>query len=90
MSALIIDVREPSEYQRGHIEGALNIPPAELMAGSAQLANVPKDAEIVLYCVSGSRSNASSHILRQQGFTNLTNGINVQQVASKYDLQITS
>ncbi len=89
MSPLIIDVREPSEYQRGHVMGAINIPPSEIMEGSPQLSGVEKDTEIVLYCVSGSRSNVSSHILRQQGFTNITNGINAQQVANKYDLQIT-
>lgn len=88
MNPIIVDVREPNEYGRGHVAGAINIPPAKIMAGAKELSGVEKDTEIVLYCMSGSRSNAASHILRSQGFTNLINGINAQQVAAKYDLEI--
>lgn len=84
MKPIIIDVREPFEYQSGHVEGALNIPPSELMAGAAQLSDVDKDTPLILYCKSGSRSNVSIQILRGYGFTNLTNGINKQQVEAKY------
>ena len=84
MNQLIIDVREPSEFAEGHVEGAVNIPPAELMAGAPQLQSVPKETPIVLYCKSGSRSNVSMHILRQLGYTNLTNGINQDQVRARY------
>ena len=77
---LIIDVRVPYEFARGHVEGAINLPPAALMAGAKVLDGVDKDTEIVLYCMSGARSNASMHYLRQMGFTNLTNGINQFQV----------
>jgi len=81
---MIIDVREPEEYARDHVEGAINIPPSEMMASSDKLANIDKDTELILYCVSGSRSNVCSHILKQQGFTNITNGINKQQVTAKH------
>lgn len=81
---IIIDVREPYEYAMGHVEGALNLPPAALMAGAKMLADTPKDAEIILYCRSGARSNASMHYLRQMGFTNLTNGINQAHVEKNY------
>ena len=86
MKPVIIDVREPFEYENGHVAGAINIPPQELMAGAEKLKDVAKDTPLVLYCVSGSRSNASMHILSQLGFTNLTNGINRQQVESKFGL----
>lgn len=82
--AIIIDVREPSEYEGGHVEGAINIPPAELMTGSSKLDSVPKDAPIILYCVSGSRSNVSQHMMENMGYTNITNGINRQQVEAKF------
>ncbi len=81
---IIIDVREPYEYATGHVEGALNLPPAALMAGAKLLENTPKDTEIILYCRSGARSNASMHYLRQMGFTNLTNGINQAHVEKNY------
>ncbi len=81
---MIIDVREPSEYARGHVEGAINLPPAALMAGAKALEGIPKDTEIILYCMSGARSNASMHYLSQLGFTNLVNGVNQFQVEKKY------
>ena len=84
MNRVIIDVREPSEYQQGHVEGALNIPPAELLAGAKQLDDVAKDSELILYCRSGSRSNASIQILKKMGYTNLVNGINAGHVQKKY------
>lgn len=77
---IVVDVREPEEYQRGHVEGAINIPPSEIMAGAAQLKNIDKDKKIILYCLSGARSQASINYLRAMGFSNLVNGINKDQV----------
>lgn len=84
---MIIDVREPQEYERGHVPGAINLPPAEILAGAQKLSKVAKDTELVLYCVSGSRSNVSMQYLKQLGFTNLVNGINMQHVQAKYSAQ---
>lgn len=77
---LIIDVRDPAEFESGHVEGAINIPPAELMAGANDLKEVPKDTKLILYCKSGSRSNVSMNFLKHMGFTNLVNGINADHV----------
>ena len=85
MSKIIVDVREPFEYNRGHVPGALNLPPAKLLRGMpSELADVAKDTEIVLYCLSGARSGASMRILRQFGFTNVVNGINKDHVTAKF------
>lgn len=84
MRRIFIDVREPEEYASDHVEGALNIPPEEIMDGAKKLADVEKDTELILYCVSGSRSNVCTNILKSYGFTNILNGINKQQVTSKY------
>lgn len=87
MSKIIIDVREPFEYKMGHVDGAINLPPAKLMEGlPKELADAPKDSEIILYCLSGARSGASIRILQGYGFTNLTNGINKDQVKAKHGL----
>ncbi len=86
MKYVVIDVREPKEYANGHVKGALNIPPAELMDGSEKLKDIPKDSNIILYCLSGSRSNVSKSIMQGIGFTNITNGINQQQVEAKFGL----
>lgn len=84
MKRIIIDVREPDEYQQGHVEGALNLPPAELLSGAHKLDGVSKDTELILYCKTGSRSSVSIQILKSLGFTNLINGINAAQVQQKY------
>jgi phage shock protein E len=84
MRRIIIDVREPFEYAVGHAKGAVNIPPAELMVGAQALEDIEKDTELILYCRTGTRANASIQILQQLGFTNLVNGINAEQVESKY------
>jgi rhodanese-related sulfurtransferase len=84
MRQIIIDVREPSEYKTGHVEGALNLPPAALMAGAKMLETVPKDRLLILYCRSGARSNVAMHYLKQMGFTNVVNGINQLHVEKNY------
>lgn len=84
MDRVIIDVREPSEYDSGHVKGAINIPPQDLLAGSRQLADVAKDTELVPYCRTGSRSAVAKNILATQGYTNIVNGINKEQVEAKY------
>lgn len=86
MKPLIIDVREPAEYASGHVEGAINLPPSELMKiGTTQspLNNVGKDTEIIVYCLTGSRSNVAKSILEQAGFTNISNGINQGHVEAE-------
>lgn len=80
----IIDVREPFEYAAGHVEGAINIPPSDIMKGASMLAEIPKDAELILYCRSGSRSRTAAMLLSQQGFTNIINGINQDYVTQHY------
>lgn len=85
MPRIIVDVRESMEFKRGHVEGAINIPPIKLLTGlPSALADTPKDTEIVLYCLSGARSSAAMQLLRRHGFTNLVNGINQDQVKAKY------
>jgi len=86
MNRIFIDVREPYEFAKGYVEGAINIPPAELMGGASALKGIEKDTELVLYCLSGSRSNTSMNILRQLGYSNLVNGINKEHVKSTYGL----
>lgn len=79
---IIIDTREPMEYAMGHVDGAINISPMEFMSGAFRdkLKDIAKDAPIILYCVSGARSNTCSMFLADAGFTNVTNGINQHHV----------
>ena len=84
MDRLIIDVREPYEFNMGHAEGAINIPPAEIMSGATKLKDVHKDTELILYCKTGSRSAVSMNFLKSMGFTNVVNGINKDHVTARY------
>lgn len=84
MNQIIIDVREPFEFMTGHVKGAINIPPSKLMAGATKLQDVPKNAEIILYCRTGSRSAVAANILQSLGYTNLTNGINKDHVKARF------
>ncbi len=72
--AVALDVREPWEWSRGHITGALHIPLGEL---GARLHELPRDRRIVAVCRSGSRSGAVVAALRQRGYdvVNLGGGL---------------
>lgn len=61
----VIDVRQPEEYQAGHIAGAKLIPLGIL---KQQLKELPKDKEIVCVCASGSRSRSAAKQLINAGY----------------------
>jgi phage shock protein E len=84
MSRLIVDVREPNEYDQSHVEGAINLPLAKLIDDIAELKDVPKDTQLILYCRSGNRSAMAMQMLQTKGFTRVVNGINQDQVIAKY------
>jgi adenylyltransferase/sulfurtransferase len=73
---LLLDVREPFEWEITHIEGARLIPLGEL---PARLRELDGHADIVAYCHSGVRSVRAVEILRAAGFArarSLRGGIN--------------
>jgi rhodanese-related sulfurtransferase len=84
---IVIDVREPFEFNMGHIANAINVPSESLMNGAPELKNVPKDASIIIYCKTGSRSGLAMQILKSMGFTNLINGINRQIASERFGLK---
>lgn len=67
---VLIDVRAPAEFEDGHIEGAINIPVAELRERHTELK---KENTIILICSSGNRSSLGISVLRRHGFKNLYN-----------------
>jgi rhodanese-related sulfurtransferase len=75
--ALIVDVREASEWTEYHIPGAILIPLGTL---ADHLNDLPRDKEIIVVCRSGSRSAKGRDILRSAGFqqvTSLTGGVSM-------------
>ena len=69
--ALIIDVRTPEEYKRGHIEGSLNIP---LDGIGEAISWLQKDVPTVVVCASGNRSAHAVMVLKANGFEKVYNG----------------
>jgi rhodanese-related sulfurtransferase len=72
---LLLDVREPHEYEFVHLQSAQLIPLNELPQHGDAL---DRDAEIVIYCHHGQRSMYAAAYLYQNGFQNiksLTGGI---------------
>lgn len=68
--ALVLDVREPSEYTEAHIPGAVSVPQADL---GLRLSEVPQDRDVLVVCRSGARSLRSSQFLRSVGYERVTN-----------------
>jgi adenylyltransferase/sulfurtransferase len=64
---VLIDVREPAEWDINHIEGARLIP-SSLIDSGAGLAELPRDRRPVLYCKTGVRSAAALTAFRDAGF----------------------
>ena len=68
--AVIVDVREPSEWQEGHIPGAIHIPLGTL---PQRLSQLDANKELVVVCRSGNRSMKASQLLRQAGYSKVYN-----------------
>jgi rhodanese-related sulfurtransferase/rubrerythrin len=67
---LLLDVRQPEEYEAGHIPGAMLIPLGELEARQEELE---RDKKIITYCRSGRRSMAAAIALCGLGFEDVHN-----------------
>ena len=66
----ILDVREPLEYEEGHIPGAVLIPLGDL---EDKLTQLNKEEELYVVCRSGRRSEVACYILMDNGFRQVHN-----------------
>ena len=66
-NALVLDVREAAEYEKGHVLAARNIPLGELEARSAELEK-HKAKPVIVVCDTGNRSGRAAAALRKKGF----------------------
>ncbi|SEQ27226.1 Rhodanese-related sulfurtransferase [Ectothiorhodospira magna] len=72
---LLIDVREPWEYEIARVPGSRLVPLGQLQS---LVEDIPPDRELVMICHHGIRSRHAGMLLERQGFTriiNLTGGI---------------
>jgi rhodanese-related sulfurtransferase len=70
--ALILDVREDSEYAEGHILNSMHIPLGSLKGRLGQLEK-HRERPIIIGCRSGNRSAHACRVLKQNGFTQVYN-----------------
>ena len=66
---VLLDVRQPAEYEAGRIPGAKHIPLPELTERIAELDN---DKSIIVYCAIGGRSRMAAQLLKGQGFPDVS------------------
>jgi NADPH-dependent 2,4-dienoyl-CoA reductase/sulfur reductase-like enzyme/rhodanese-related sulfurtransferase len=64
-SVSIVDVRDPDEFENGHVPGAINLP---LNQVRQRLDELPRDREVWLYCGVGQRAYYATRVLMQNGF----------------------
>ncbi|NYD55923.1 adenylyltransferase/sulfurtransferase [Nocardioides marinisabuli] len=64
---VLVDVREPNEYEINRIPGSVLIPKGEFLNGNA-LGELPSDKQVVLHCKSGVRSAEALAVLKGAGF----------------------
>lgn len=67
--AQLIDVREPNEFDNGHILGARNIPMTQM---KMRLQEIRPDKPVYLYCQSGMRSGRAAQLLYKKGYKDLS------------------
>jgi phage shock protein E len=68
---VLIDVRNPEEFKLGHREDAINFDLSLMIQGN--LPDLPKDAKIEVYCLSGGRASIAKQILESGGFQDAEN-----------------
>ncbi len=76
---LLLDVRQPSEYEQGHLPGAKLIPISQL---SSRLKELDPEKQTITYCRSGGRSNSAAGLLIGAGFKDV---LNMQGGISRYN-----
>ena len=69
--AILLDVRTPQEYAEGHIPESRNIPLQNIDKAEEIVDN--KDTPLFVHCLSGARSRQAAVVLKQMGYTNVTN-----------------
>jgi sulfur-carrier protein adenylyltransferase/sulfurtransferase len=67
---VLIDVREASEWEQGHIPGAVHISKSYIEQ-QCEAAAPDRDAEVILYCAGGVRSLFAAQTLQEMGYTNV-------------------
>ena len=67
---VVVDVREPSEWREGHVEGAMHLP---MLEAAKRLGELPADRPKAVMCAGGLRSSSVISVLERHGLRNCLN-----------------
>lgn len=71
-NAILIDVRNPDEFKNGHLEGAINVPQADIETIISSI--VPdKAAPVYVYCRGGREATMAAEKLKSLGYSDIHN-----------------
>jgi phage shock protein E len=77
---VVIDVRSRLEFLFGHMPGAICIPVSRISGDALERRGVAREAGILVYCASGSRSAGAVQVLRQAGYARAVDGGGLAEV----------
>ena len=86
-NTIVIDVRTPSEYSEGHLDGAVNID-IENPNFATILSQLPTDGDYVVYCRSGNRSAKAVEQMKAAGFTHVTDAHGIEDASKATGIKI--
>lgn len=84
---LVIDVRSEREFHATAIEYAVNMPLPQLAQRIGEIV-ADKATPLVLYCASGARSGIGCGVLKQLGYTNVTNAGGLYAAAERLQREV--
>lgn len=80
---VVIDVRSRLEFWLGNLPGAICLPVGGI-AQSVVDRGIAKNARLLVYCASGARSAQATAILRQLGYTRVTDGGGIASARAEF------
>ncbi len=84
---MVIDVRSEREFHASAIDRAINVPLPQLEHRLSELV-ADKATPLVLYCASGARSGIACGVLKQLGYTNVTNAGGLYSAAAHLQREV--
>ncbi len=84
---IVVDVRTPSEFAVGHLDGAINVD-LQSTTFDADISALPTDGDYIVYCASGNRSASAVTRMADLGFSGLTDAHGLSDAAASTGLAI--
>jgi len=89
-NTVVIDVREPDEFSKGHIDGAINLPLSKLKEQASSI-NTYQNNQVLVVCSDGIMSSSAGKIITKAGLKDvfvITGGMQAWQEDYKLPIKI--